>query len=345
MKEIRNALFVAIALAELLALSSCRPATPDSHKEVPPVAAPFLAAGYPVTIMNYDGEENPYAYCYDRAPKRVIVTHPGATEILLELGLEDRILATIAPYDPPLPRLAEKYAHLTLLQARFVPSQEEMLAMQPDLIIGWAHHFGPQELGDVRIWKQRGTATYILPGSLTKQKPTMETVVYPAIDDIGRIFGITDQTGQYIQQMKRRIALVRAKLQSIPQKKTVIVLQNHGNGRFTLYDNSYLINDMVCIAGGENLNQGPATFVGAENVLAFDPDSIIFVTFSNNGQELTHEEACAELLSMKELRSMRAIRQGNIIELPFFTVNNGGVRTVEAIEKIARGLYPETFLP
>jgi len=43
------------------------------------------------------------------------------------------------------------------------------------------------------------------------------------------------------------------------------------------------------------------------------------------------------------LTSMRAIHNGHIINLPFFTVNNGGVRTVDAIEQIARQLYPEQF--
>lgn len=340
-KTARILLAIAFALT-VLAFTGCRAlSTTVPAKALS--AGPLPANAYPVTIANYDTDGNPYSYRYDHAPNRVVVSHPGATELLLEFGLEDRILATVAPYGPPLPRLAEKYARLTLLKAQFVPSQEEVLAMQPDLIIGWAHHFVPHELGEVRTWGKRSIATYILPSSMTKSRPTVETAVYPAIADIGKIFGITDQTDRYIQQLQTRINRIKASVQSVPRKKTVIVLQNHGNGRFTLYDESYLITHLVDIAGGKNLNERPATFVGAENILAFDPDSIIFVTFSKDGEELTHQQACAELRSIKELRGMRAVRQANIIDLPFFTVNNGGVRTIDAIEKIAHELYPERF--
>lgn len=299
-------------------------------------------APYPLTISNYDEKENPVSYTYQRTPQRVVITHPGATELLLELGLQDSILSTVAPYGAPLQRLVSHYAKLPIMQAAYTPSQEELLEVEPDLIISWAHQFSPQAIGDVQTWHQRGIGTFIMPSTLTKTKPTLETTVYACIADLGKIFNIQDKASAYIQHSKDRVATIQKSVMSIQDKKTVLVLQDHFNGTFSLYDTSYLISHMIDIAGGQNICQTPTAFVGAEKVLAFDPDFIIVVTsnLADGSKDVTDEEAIQNLRGVKELQSMRAIRTGNIINLPFFTVNNGGVRTIDGIEKITNSLYP-----
>ncbi|MPN01079.1 hypothetical protein SDC9_148279 [bioreactor metagenome] len=229
------------------------------------------------------------------------------------------------------------------MKSQYAPSQEYLLEMQPDLIIGWSHHFSSSELGDVKAWHKRNIGTYVMPSTLPKAKPTLETAVYASINGIGRIFGIQEKTDQYLDNYKLRVARIETAVKNIEKRKTVIILQDHPNGTFSLYDSSYLISTIVDIAGGKNLAQNPASFVGAEKVLAFDPDFIIFVSYNNKDitKDLTDEEAASQLKGIKELQSMRAIRDGNIINLPFFTVNNGGIRTIDAIEKIAKNLYPE----
>lgn len=339
-----NCIALSLCLITTLLLTGCG--------QTPPTAPPSNAAlsqssqtNYPITISNYNSDEKPVAYTYKKSPERVVITHPGATELLLELGLEDRIVSTIAPYGAPLDRIAEKYSKLTIMKAKYIPSQEELLEMQPDMIIGWAHNFRSSELGDVASWQERGVGTFVMPSTLTKNEPTVENVVYTFIADIGTIFGVQEQTTSYIQNLKNRAAKVEAATQGIPQKKTVIVLQDHFNGTFSIYDTHYLISNMIDIAGGKNLCQSPVSFVGAEKVLAFDPDFIIFVSTNKNNSttDITDEEAIKDLRGITQLQSMRAIQNGSIINLPFFTVNNGGIRTIDAIEKISHTLYPEQY--
>jgi len=328
----------------VLPLAACGQ-TPPTASSPPPSAPQANGSTYPVRITNYDAMENPVPYSYKKAPERVVITHPGATELLLELGLEDRILSTVAPYGAPLARLAEKYTKLTIMNSPYTPAQEELLEMQPDLIIGWAHHFRPTEIGDIHSWHERGIATYIMPSTLTKIKPTLDNTIYACITDIGQIFGIQDKATQYIEHVKQRVASVETSVKDIPQKKSVLILQDYNNGTFSLYGSNYLISNMVEIAGGINMSQDQESFVGAEKVLSFDPDFILFVSTNRNNSavDLTDEEATTQLKGIQGLQSMRAIRDGNIINLPFFTVNNGGIRTIDAIEKIAKKLYPEQF--
>lgn len=344
MKAYQRMLIAGILItAVLLMVTACRSNQPEPKLHSSPVQS--ISNAYPVTIQNYDYLENQVGYTYRKPPERVVVTHPGATELLLEFGLENRIAATIAPYGRPVERLAAKYEKLKITKAQYMPSAEELLELQPDMIIGWVQQFAPTGMGEVQTWQSRGVGTYILPSTLVKTKPTLETMVYQSITDIGNIFGIQPAADNYIQNLRNRVAKVQAAVKDIPQKKTVIILQDHFNGTFSIYDNQYLITHLLELAGGINLCKNRTSFVSAEKVLAFDPDVVIFVSVNKQSltEDLSDEEAAKSLQSVGELRSMRAIQQGNIINLPFFTVNNGGIRMIDAVEKIAVGLYPDRF--
>lgn len=291
--------------------------------------------GFP--ISNFDASGKAVQYIYRTIPKKVVVTHPGATELLLELGLADHIVSTVAPYGTPLQRLADQYARLPILQAKYLPAREEVIELQPDLLIGWAHHFSDSGFGNVQSWHERDVATYIVPSSLHLAKPTLENSVYVFIADMGKIFGILEKAEQHIRQYQERVARVQEAVRDVPRKKTVLVLQDHMQGNFTLYDSSYLVSNMISIAGGLHIGEQVTSVVGPEEVLAYDPDFILFVSTGAGGKT----EAIFHLQGIRELQSMRAIRQGNVISLPFFTVNNGGIRAVDAIEAIAHALYPE----
>ncbi|SFM22678.1 ABC transporter substrate-binding protein [Pelosinus propionicus] len=340
-----NPIILILCFIGILSLAGCGQSTPAAPTKAASPPSQNNDAKYPITISNYDSNENPTSYTYKKAPQRVAIVHPGATELLLELGLEDRILSTIPPYGAPLERIADRYSKLKIMKAKYLPSQEELLEMQPDMIIGWAHNFRSSELGDVKSWQERGAGTFVMQSTLTKIEPTLDTVVYSFIADMGTIFGIQEKTTLYIQNLKDRVAKVQAATKDIPQRKTVIVLQDHFNGTFSVYDSHYLISSMIDLAGGKNLCQGITSFVGAEKVLAYDPDFIIYVSHDRNedAKDLTDEEALKALHEISALQSMRAIQKGNIINLPFFTVNNGGIRTVDAIEKIFHALYPEQY--
>lgn len=332
-----------LSTAVLLMVTACGSNQPEPKLHSSPVQSSSNA--YPVTIQNYDYLENQVGYTYRKSPERVVVTHPGATELLLEFGLENRIAATIAPYGRPVERLAAKYEKLKITKAQYMPSAEELLELQPDMIIGWVQQFAPTGMGEVQTWQSRGVGTYILPSTLVKTKPTLETMVYQSITDIGNIFNIQLVTDNYIQNLRNRVAKVQAAVKDIPHKKTAIILQDHFNGTFSIYDNQYLITHLLELAGGINLCKNRTSFVSAEKVLAFDPDVVIFVSVNKHSltEDLSDEEAVKSLQSVSELRSMRAIQQGNIINLPFFTVNNGGIRMIDAVEKIAVGLYSDRF--
>ena len=143
-----------------------------------------------IAYTTSDSEGRPAAFTLAHTPERVLVSYPGATELLIDLGLSDRIIGTIAPYGAEPPAYADAYAALPILAAPYVPSREEVVALRPDLIIGWSHHFTPEALGDVYSYFDRSIGAYIVPATVRKGHPSLEETVYPFIRDMGHIFGV-----------------------------------------------------------------------------------------------------------------------------------------------------------
>ena len=287
-----------------------------------------------VTYTTTDSEGRPTAFTLAHAPTRVLVSYPGATELLIDLGLSDRIIGTIAPYGTEPPAYRDAYAALPILSAPYVPSREEVIALRPDLIIGWSHHFTPEALGDVYAFFDRGIGAYVVPATVRKGRPTLEETVYPFIADMGHIFGVETRATDYTAALQARVAAVEARTAARGRRFSAMILQTHGTSLYSMYGPAYIIDDIARKAGADNIVDRQMRSVGPERVLGFAPDVIIYV----NPKDTTAEETRAELRSDPNLQNMKAVRENRIIVVNFSDVNNGNGRCITALEDIAEGL-------
>ena len=98
---------------------------------------------YPLTIDNCGTEVT-----FEAAPERVVTIKSSTLELLLALGLEDRVVGT-AFSDGPVPdEYADAASGLEVLSDK-VPSQEVTLAAEPDLVFaGWESNLSAEGAGD-----------------------------------------------------------------------------------------------------------------------------------------------------------------------------------------------------
>jgi iron complex transport system substrate-binding protein len=268
-------------------------------------------------------------------PKRVVSMHPGITQLLLELQLENTVVATVRPYQKIAGELGTRYEKLPLLQEVYTPSRETVMELQPDLIIGWEHQFSEMEIGPETFWNKRGIRTYIVPTTLQNAHPSVRGEFFALLDDIGQMFGCQEKTDVYKAQIDHRINA----LPTVKERKKIIILQAYGDGKYTLYGNSYLIDDIVRLAGGDNLVEKTISFVSAEQVLAYDPDFILFVSYPGaDGGPMKDEQAKEKLQQDKEIKSLPALKAGNIINVPFAQVNGADLSSMDLMEKIGEKL-------
>lgn len=164
------------------------------------------------------------------APKRVVTIKSTSTEMLLALGLGNRIVGE-AFQDGPVPtQWTTQAAKLPVLSTN-VPSQEVTLAAEPDFIYaGWESNFSADGAGTRSELQSLGIPTYVSPSACKEvgYQPTKLTFadVFSEINQVAAIFHVSDQ---------KVLADQRATLESIPKDTRGLTALWFSSGSSTPY--------------------------------------------------------------------------------------------------------------
>ena len=172
-----------------------------------------LATTYPLTIENCG-----YKEIFTKAPERVVALGQNTVEILLLLGLEDKVKASAFWPTKVLPQLAEQNAKIKTLTVE-IPTLESVLAQNPDFVPAQS----PLLLGpESKVAKRDdlmtlGVNSYVSPGMCATKKATGDmygsrqklwdmTYLYQEIEDFAKIFNVEDRGQAVIADFKKREA-------------------------------------------------------------------------------------------------------------------------------------------
>lgn len=163
----------------------------------------FAQTSYPLTIDNCG-----VTVTFDRSPERVVTIKSTATEMLLSLGLGERIVG-VGFQDGPVPEtLAEAGAALAVLADR-VPSQEVVLETEPDLVYaGWESNFAADGAGERQTLARLGVASYVAPAACRSIKPEKLTLeaIFAEIAEMGTIFDVAPAAAALIEAQKAALS-------------------------------------------------------------------------------------------------------------------------------------------
>ncbi|HLT62344.1 MAG TPA: putative F420-0 ABC transporter substrate-binding protein [Microlunatus sp.] len=290
-----------------------------------PAAAPPSASYRPVTLDNCGTEVT-----VERPPERVVAIKSTAIEMLLALGLGDRIVGT-AFADGPLP---EAYAGTELpVLAEKVPGREALLAARPDFVYaGWESNLTAQGAGDRAALAELGVPSYVAPAACKdpeyQPKPLTREVLEREMREIAEIFGVPERAEKLITEQRAELAGVRKD----PRQRTVLW---YSSGKDTPYVGAgigapQLIMESV---GLRNIFADvPDTWssVSWESVLDADPDLIVLVDATWNTAESKRK-----FLASSPAAALDAVREQRYLTVRF-PAGEGGVATAEAVASLAR---------
>jgi iron complex transport system substrate-binding protein len=175
--------FVGGIAAVLVLLASCgETTTPQASPETPSVEAP----AFPVTITDDDGVEVTIA----AEPERIVTFAPSMTEIVFELGLDDRIVGVSGPFDD-FPEEAKSIEEVGGAGDFGVdPNVEKVVSLEPDLFLTIPG-------GDQ--WKQRLRDLDI--PVVTLHADTFDDLLAD-IETIGEVSGAPEEARMLSEQMR-----------------------------------------------------------------------------------------------------------------------------------------------
>ncbi|GIM80641.1 lipoprotein [Amorphoplanes auranticolor] len=270
-------------------------------------------------------------------PARAVTMNQPATEIMLALGLQDRMIGTAYLDDTILPQYAAAYAEVPVL-AKEYPSKEKLLEAEPDFVYAsFASAFTDEGAGDRQSWEKLGVRTYNSPAGCAKEtRPAKLSTedVFAEIRDIAAIFGVRDRAEALIADQQARIAAAAA---TVADATATTVLWWDGGSDAPSVGACCGAPGMIMQAVG--VTNAFADLSGSwadsswETVADRNPDAIVLI-------DAGWDPAAAKRAFLQRnptLKDLPAVRGNRFIAIPFSSTA-AGVRNVLGIEALARGL-------
>ena len=91
---------------------------------------------YPVTVTTYDADGKEISQVFDKAPERVITNNLSSTELLIDLGLQDKIVGMLNPDNAVSSDYAAAVSSIPHIGDKKSVSKEVVLSNTPDILIG-----------------------------------------------------------------------------------------------------------------------------------------------------------------------------------------------------------------
>ena len=321
---------IAAAVLATLTLTACSTAdggTSSAEDVTSSGGSSVDAAGYPRTVDNCGTEVTVAA-----PPQRIVTIKSTSTELVLALGLADRLVGT-AFADGPLPAdLAAAGAEVPVLAER-APSAEVVLAAEPDFVLaGWESNFSADAAGERSELAELGIATYVNPAACMAEDYQPNPLTYR------HIFDDMLEAGELLGAPEAAEALVAE------QEDTLAQVQPSADGLTALWYSSG--SDIPYVGGGIGAPQLLLETVGLTNIMADvqetwasgswedvaaqNPDVIVLVDSAWN----TAEHKIEVLESSPVTSTMDAVIDQRYLVVPF-PASEAGVRSVPAAVDLA----------
>ncbi len=327
-KWLKKAATLSIAALLLASLAGCGS---DAKKE-----EAAKAAGYPVAwTQTIDGQEAKASV--EKAPSRAISMSQATTEMLLALGLADKMVGTAMKEEDIYPPLQEAYDKVKVLSEKW-PSYETFMAEKPDFTTGWEVPFTKRGIPADSI-TSKGIPIYI-PSSMQKLDADLETV-FADMKKLGEIFGVSPKADEWINGQKKILVAVQEKIKDLPKKRVFIYDASDGKP-FTAYK-GYTTNILKLI-GAENVMADAGvdkTWAAAtwESVVAADPEYIIIADYSNGiRNDEDFQQKVAAIRANPQLENVKAVKENHFLKVKLSEITPG-VRTVEALKRLAEEIH------
>ncbi|MFJ1719006.1 ABC transporter substrate-binding protein [Streptomyces sp. NPDC088244] len=312
----------------LLPLTGCGSGTGgEGGKEAAPAAD-----GFPYTVTNCGTKTT-----FDAPPKRAVTMNQHATEIMLALGLQDRLAGTAYLDDSIQPEYRSAYAATKVL-AKEYPSKEVLLGANPDFVYGgYGSAFDKAKGLDRAALQKSGINTRLNIENCTKPKVGIDQLA-TEITQVARTFGVPERGKKLIAEERRKIAAVEKEFKGASHP-SVFVYDSGDSSAFTAGGNG-IGNEIVRLAGGRNVFADlDATFgdVSWEQVIKRKPE--VVVIYDYGGTPVAAKKK--RLLNDPALADVPAIKNKRFAVLPLSSAVLG-VRVADAVQDLAGQLHPGT---
>jgi len=298
-------------------------AATDSSPIALPATAPAATVSAPVLTIT---DSLSRSVSLNTTPHRIISLAPSVTEILFAVGAGPQVVGDtkFCNYPPEADALPEigGYSAKTI-------SIEAIVDLTPDLVIA-----GTASQKSVVEALEKLNIPVIV------SAPASIDAVYHSIEQIGAITGHAPDAATVAASMRARMDAVTAKIAAVPANQRPTVFWEVFDEPLTTAGPHTLIGQLIELAGATNVFADTSEDypqVGTEVVVDRDPTVILGATTQQ--AKLTPEQ----IAQRPGWANIAAVRNRQVYLLDSDIMSRTGPRLADALEALAKVLYPEQF--
>ncbi|MEN8076693.1 ABC transporter substrate-binding protein [Clostridioides difficile] len=279
----------------------------------------------PTTMKDREGNE----FNLPLEINTIISTAPSNTEVLVGLGLADKLVA-VDKYSADIEGISEDLPKIDFRN----PDAEAIIALKPDIVIASGHNKAGDE-DPFALIKEAGIPVAYIPSSYSIDG------IYEDIEFIASLTDTEKEGKELVNSMKKEVEAIKAIGDTIQDKKTVYFEIGAGSGLYT-FGNETFINEMIETIGATNIFGEESSWITVtpEAVIDANPEVILANKPGTNEAGLT---AVEDILSREGWDTITAVKNGDVYQIDKNSSSRGSQNIIKALKEMAKAVYPDEY--
>lgn len=258
--------------------------------------------------------------------ERIISAVPSNTEVLVELGVGDKLVG-VDKYSEGIEGLNEELPKMDMNN----PDAEAIIALEPDIIIASGHNKIGSAEDPYKAIVEAGIPVVYIPSSDSIEG------IYKDIEFIASLVNEEKKGAEIITDMKEKISKYEELAKTIKDKKKVYFEIGPAPNLFS-FGRSTFLNEMVEVIGAENVFKDEESWFAPteEAILDANPDVILTkVDYV--------EDPAAEILARDGWDNITAVKNGDVYYIDANSAARGNQNILKALDQMAKAIYPDVY--
>ena len=258
--------------------------------------------------------------------EKIISTAPSNTEVLMALGLGDKLVA-IDKYSTDIEGVNTELPQIDFSN----PDAETIIGLEPDIVIASGHNKTGSTEDPFKAISEAGIPVVYIPSSDSIDG------IYKDIEFIAEVVNEKSKGKEIIDDMKAQVDEIKAIGDTIADKKSVY-FEISPVPYLSSFGKSTFLNEMIEIIGAENIFANEDGWIAptAESIIDANPDVII-----TNAEYM--ENPTGEIKSRNAWENINAIKNNEVYLVDKNASSRPSQNVVKALKQMAEAVYPEHY--
>lgn len=258
--------------------------------------------------------------------EKIISTAPSNTEVLMALGLGDKLVA-IDKYSTDIEGVNTELPQIDFSN----PDAETIIGLEPDIVIASGHNKTGSTEDSFKVISEAGIPVVYIPSSDSIDG------IYKDIEFIAEVVNEKSKGKEIIDDMKAQVDEIKAIGDTIADKKSVY-FEISPVPYLSSFGKSTFLNEMIEIIGAENIFANEDGWIAptAESIIDANPDVII-----TNAEYM--ENPTGEIKSRNAWENINAIKNNEVYLVDKNASSRPSQNVVKALKQMAEAVYPEYY--